>query len=322
MIPLVGFLPPTDERVLGTARAVEARLLEGGFVRRYESDRKVDGLPEGEGVFLPCTFWLADNWALMGRESDARALFERLVGLSNDVGLLSEEYDVTQKRLVGNFPQAFSHVALVNTARSLSPAARRPGRARPQREVASRSLRATRVAIRLVLDERLSPYRVAHTLANRSGRRPIAPRFAPCKRKARKTRMRPLFQPWSDTVFRLALTGAVATAVAVPDGDDALGPHSLCHQQDEPVVQPIAFDHRYHVRDDGIDCLYCHYEATRSPYAGAPPTEVCMNCHKPGVAGGRSGSRPSAPAGSRTGRSPGSACTSCRASSTSITPRT
>jgi GH15 family glucan-1,4-alpha-glucosidase len=131
MIPLVGFLPATDERVLGTARAVEARLLEGGFVRRYESDRKVDGLPEGEGVFLPCTFWLADNWAMMGRESDARALFERLVALSNDVGLLSEEYDVTEKRLVGNFPQAFSHVSLVNTARNLSPQhAGRPSAAR------------------------------------------------------------------------------------------------------------------------------------------------------------------------------------------------
>ena len=121
MIPLVGFLPPTDARVRSTARAIEARLLDGGFVRRYESDPRVDGLPEGEGVFLPCTFWLADNWTMMGREAEAREMFDRLVGLSNDVGLLAEEYDVTQKRLVGNFPQAFSHVSLINTARNLSP---------------------------------------------------------------------------------------------------------------------------------------------------------------------------------------------------------
>ncbi len=121
MIPLVGFLPPNDARVRSTAHVIEARLLEGGFVRRYESDRRVDGLPEGEGVFLPCTFWLADNWAMMGRETDSRAMFERLVALSNDVGLLSEEYDVTRNRQVGNFPQAFSHVSLVNTARNLSP---------------------------------------------------------------------------------------------------------------------------------------------------------------------------------------------------------
>jgi GH15 family glucan-1,4-alpha-glucosidase len=132
MLPLVGFLPPSDPRVRGTVRAIEARLLEGGLVRRYESDSGVDGLPGGEGVFLPCSFWLADNWALMGRQTEAAALFERLVGLCNDVGLLSEEYDVSAKRLVGNFPQAFSHVSLVNSARSLldhaSPAHRRSER--------------------------------------------------------------------------------------------------------------------------------------------------------------------------------------------------
>jgi GH15 family glucan-1,4-alpha-glucosidase len=131
MMPLVGFLPPTDARVLGTVQAIEARLLEGGFVRRYESDPRVDGLPAGEGVFLPCSFWLADNWALMGRTSDASALFERLVALCNDVGLLSEEYDVSRRRLLGNFPQAFSHVSLINSARTLtdhaSPARRRSG---------------------------------------------------------------------------------------------------------------------------------------------------------------------------------------------------
>ena len=129
MLPLVGFLPPTDPRVRGTVRAIEARLLEDGLVRRYETDAGVDGLPGGEGVFLPCSFWLADNWTLMNRHADATALFERLTALCNDVGLLSEEYDVSTGRLVGNFPQAFSHVSLVNSARSLvehaSPARRR-----------------------------------------------------------------------------------------------------------------------------------------------------------------------------------------------------
>jgi GH15 family glucan-1,4-alpha-glucosidase len=119
-IPLVGFLPPSDPRVLGTVKAVEARLLEGGFVRRYDADRHVDGLPEGEGVFLPCSFWLADNWVLAGRKAEAHQLFERLVGLCNDVGLLAEEYDPVNRRLLGNFPQAFSHVSLVNTARNLT----------------------------------------------------------------------------------------------------------------------------------------------------------------------------------------------------------
>ena len=131
MMPLVGFLPPTDPRVRGTVRAIETRLLEGGLVRRYETDPRVDGLPGGEGVFLPCTFWLADNWALMDRQAEAAALFERLVGLCNDVGLLSEEYDVSAGRLVGNFPQAFSHVSLVNSARSLSDHAS-PARRRSQ----------------------------------------------------------------------------------------------------------------------------------------------------------------------------------------------
>jgi GH15 family glucan-1,4-alpha-glucosidase len=133
MMPLVGFLPPTDPRVRGTVHAIEARLLEQGFVRRYESDPGMDGLPAGEGVFLPCSFWLADNWTLMGRKSEASALFERLVGLCNDVGLLSEEYDVSRRRLVGNFPQAFSHVSLINSARTLvdhaGPARRRSGAA-------------------------------------------------------------------------------------------------------------------------------------------------------------------------------------------------
>jgi GH15 family glucan-1,4-alpha-glucosidase len=120
MIPLVGFLPPGDERVAGTARAIEKHLFADGFVRRYASDPEVDGLPKGEGAFLPCSFWLADNWALMGRHDDARRLFERLLSLCNDVGLLSEEYDGAAGRQLGNFPQAFSHVSLINTARNLS----------------------------------------------------------------------------------------------------------------------------------------------------------------------------------------------------------
>jgi GH15 family glucan-1,4-alpha-glucosidase len=116
MIPLVGFLPATDPRMRGTIAAVEKHLLRDGFVDRYDSGATKDGLPSGEGSFLPCTFWLTDNYALLGRHDEALALFERLVALCNDVGLLSEEYDPHAKRLVGNFPQAFSHVGLVNTA--------------------------------------------------------------------------------------------------------------------------------------------------------------------------------------------------------------
>jgi GH15 family glucan-1,4-alpha-glucosidase len=132
MIPLVGFLPAKDPRMLGTVRAIERGLVDdGGLVRRYRNSHAVEGLPEGEGVFLPCSFWLADNYALAGRTADARRLFERLCGLSNDVGLLSEEYDVRLGRLVGNFPQAFTHVSLVNCARNVSNADRRaPARLR------------------------------------------------------------------------------------------------------------------------------------------------------------------------------------------------
>jgi GH15 family glucan-1,4-alpha-glucosidase len=119
MIPLVGFLPAHDERVVGTVKAIETRLMEDGFVCRYENESSVDGLPPGEGVFLPCSFWLVDNYALMGRQDEAEKLFERLVGLTNDVGLLSEEYDPRTGQLLGNFPQAFTHVALVNSALTL-----------------------------------------------------------------------------------------------------------------------------------------------------------------------------------------------------------
>jgi len=120
MLPIVGFLPPDDHRVVSTVEAVERELLADGFVRRYQSDTGVDGLPGSEGAFLPCSFWLADCLALIGRGDDARALFSRLVGLANDLGLLSEEYDPRFGRLVGNFPQAFTHVGLVNTARNLA----------------------------------------------------------------------------------------------------------------------------------------------------------------------------------------------------------
>jgi len=120
MIMLVGFLPPGDPRIKGTVEAIERDLVEEGFVLRYRTNPKIDGLPHGEAPFLPCSFWLADNLALMGRREDARLLFERLLGLCNDVGLLAEEYDPATERHLGNFPQAFSHVALINTALNLS----------------------------------------------------------------------------------------------------------------------------------------------------------------------------------------------------------
>ncbi len=122
MMAKVGFLPATDPRIVGTVEAIERNLLTEGFVARYQTSPtgSVDGLPAGEGAFLPCSFWLADNLALIGRVDDALALFQRLVGLVNDVGLLSEEYDGGQQRQLGNFPQAFTHVCLVNTAAYLS----------------------------------------------------------------------------------------------------------------------------------------------------------------------------------------------------------
>jgi GH15 family glucan-1,4-alpha-glucosidase len=120
VIPLVGFLPASDPRVIGTVKAIERSLLVDGFVLRYDSAATDDGLPPGEGAFLACSFWLADNYALLGRHDDARAMFARLLTLRNDVGLLSEEYDQQLQRQVGNFPQGFSHVALLNTAFALS----------------------------------------------------------------------------------------------------------------------------------------------------------------------------------------------------------
>jgi GH15 family glucan-1,4-alpha-glucosidase len=119
-IPLVGFLPATDERVRGTIDGVITHLGNDGFVYRYETDELVDGLPPGEGAFLPCSFWLVECLTLLGRRREARALFERLLDLRNDVGLLAEEYDPSAGRMLGNFPQAFTHVGLVNAAARLS----------------------------------------------------------------------------------------------------------------------------------------------------------------------------------------------------------
>ena len=135
LIPTTGFLPPDDPRITGTVRAVEGRLLQDGFVMRHDPAEVETGLAHGEGAFLACSFWLADAQVVLGREDEGRRLFERLLALRNDVGLLSEEYDVPAARLVGNFPQAFSHIALVNTAHNLArpskPAEQRAGEAEP-----------------------------------------------------------------------------------------------------------------------------------------------------------------------------------------------
>jgi GH15 family glucan-1,4-alpha-glucosidase len=120
LVTLTDFLPADDPRMVATVKAIEEDLLVEGFVRRYDTRSGVDGLPPGEGEFLPCSFWLVENYVAQGRMDEARALFERLVGLTNDLGLLAEEYDPRSKRLLGNFPQAFSHVALVNAAFSLA----------------------------------------------------------------------------------------------------------------------------------------------------------------------------------------------------------
>jgi GH15 family glucan-1,4-alpha-glucosidase len=120
LIPQVGFLPADDPRVVGTIAAIERNLVVDGLVLRYSTATKVDALPAGEGTFLPCSFWLADSYLLSGRRDESQALFERLLSLSNDVGLFAEEYDPRAKRMLGNFPQALTHMALVNTARLLS----------------------------------------------------------------------------------------------------------------------------------------------------------------------------------------------------------
>jgi len=120
LLPAMGFLPADDARIVGTVRAIERELMADGLVLRYATDEVADGLPPGEGAFLACSFWLCDAFAMTGRLDEASTLFERLLALRNDVGLLAEEYDTRVGRQVGNFPQAFSHVALVNTALNLS----------------------------------------------------------------------------------------------------------------------------------------------------------------------------------------------------------
>lgn len=119
LIPLVGFLPPDDPRIASTMAAIEKDLVFDGFVSRYRTHKVDDGLPPGEGTFLACSFWMVDNLALQGRMQEAHEMYQRLVNLVNDVGLLSEEYDAQSGRFTGNFPQAFSHVALVHTGLNL-----------------------------------------------------------------------------------------------------------------------------------------------------------------------------------------------------------
>jgi GH15 family glucan-1,4-alpha-glucosidase len=122
LIPQVGFLPANDPRIIGTVKAIEQDLMVDGLVLRYRTETGTDGLPPGEGVFLPCSFWLGSVYQQQGRGRDALTLFERILALRNDVGLLSEEYDPRPKRQVGNFPQAYSHLALVATALALDAA--------------------------------------------------------------------------------------------------------------------------------------------------------------------------------------------------------
>jgi GH15 family glucan-1,4-alpha-glucosidase len=132
LLPLVGFLPASDKRIKATVREIEKRLIHKGLVQRYESATGVDGLPPGEGAFLACSFWLADNYTLMGRRAEAGRLFGRLQRLANDVGLYAEEYDPDARRMLGNFPQAFSHVALINTALNLMMNAEKKKRNHPR----------------------------------------------------------------------------------------------------------------------------------------------------------------------------------------------
>jgi GH15 family glucan-1,4-alpha-glucosidase len=144
LMPAVGFLPGSDERIKSTVEAVERELMHGGLVSRYNTETVDDGLPPGEGIFLACSFWMVVSLKAIGRTRDARSLFEKLLRLRNDVGLLAEEYDVDRKRLVGNFPQAFSHIALVNSAFYLEEGKR--ARRRLHRNIDGKAARATRRA--------------------------------------------------------------------------------------------------------------------------------------------------------------------------------
>jgi GH15 family glucan-1,4-alpha-glucosidase len=140
LLPAIGFLPPQDPRIIGTIEAIERGLVHDGLVRRYDTGTSDDGLPTGEGMFLACSFWLADAYLMLGRRDDAVRLFERLLSLRNDLGLLSEQYESRTRRLVGNFPQAFSHLALINTASNLAHA-RKPAEQRSQSRVVDNSLK-------------------------------------------------------------------------------------------------------------------------------------------------------------------------------------
>jgi GH15 family glucan-1,4-alpha-glucosidase len=138
LMPLVGFLPPDDPRVVSTVEAIQRELTDDGLVLRYRPEKTADGLPGGEGTFLVCSFWMADALGMIGRRDEAGELFERLLGLRNDLGLLAEEYDPVDRRQLGNFPQAFSHVGIVNTANNLvsrsGPAEQRASRSEPDRD--------------------------------------------------------------------------------------------------------------------------------------------------------------------------------------------
>jgi GH15 family glucan-1,4-alpha-glucosidase len=133
LIPQTGFLPADDPRFRGTVEAIERELLHEGFVRRYSTDEVDDGVGGDEGAFLACSFWLADAYAMLGRLDDATALFERLLAVRNDLGLMAEEYDPVARRLLGNFPQGFSHIGLINTAFNLVNA-RGPAQQRAERD--------------------------------------------------------------------------------------------------------------------------------------------------------------------------------------------
>jgi GH15 family glucan-1,4-alpha-glucosidase len=146
LIPQVGFLPPDDPRVLGTIAAIERGLIVDGLVLRYSTETGVDALPAGEGAFLPCSFWLVDSFALTGRHEEAEAMFERLLALSNDVGLFAEEYDPRTKRMLGNFPQALTHMAIINSARLLSMPAHEAKAASAEGERPTSAATATRLS--------------------------------------------------------------------------------------------------------------------------------------------------------------------------------